>query len=75
MRVTGRVLPVLVRDGWQVETVVVDLGTGLREWIEIRHNGNRLYCATAVERDVVLGEYGLRIGDFAEADTVDDGCE
>ena len=55
--------------------MIVDLGGGLRGWIEIRHAGSRLFCATVLERNVVLREYGLKIGDFAEADTVDDGCE
>ena len=72
---TGRVLPVYVCQGWQVESVVVDLGTGLREWIEVRNGPDRLYCATPAERDVVLREYDLKMSDFVEAGTVDDGCE
>ncbi|WP_030443748.1 hypothetical protein [Actinoplanes subtropicus] len=48
--------PVLADNGWQVETVEIDLGTGLHEWIEIRGGDQRLYVATAAERDVVLRE-------------------
>ena len=55
--------------------MVVDLGTGLREWIEVRNGLDRLYCATPAERDVVLREYDLEMSDFVEAGTVDDGCE
>ncbi len=69
------VLPVYVRAGWQVETVWADLGTGLREWIEIRHGDQRHYCATGAERDKVLASHGVALRDFTETDTIEDGCE
>ena len=68
-------LPVLEHQGWQVETVEIDLGTGLREWIEIRHGGERRYVATVAERDVVLREHDVDPGALVHATTVDDGCE
>ena len=33
------VLPIHVRDGWQVETALLDRGDGVREWVEVRHDG------------------------------------
>jgi hypothetical protein len=76
MRVTGWVLPVLEHQGWQVETVELDLGTGLREWIEIRHSddGPR-YVATVAERDAVLREHGVDPSALTEIVVIDDGCE
>jgi hypothetical protein len=68
-------LPVLAYDGWQVETVEIDLGGGLREWIEIRHGNTTAYAATVAERDVVLREHHVDPGRLAEVDTIDDGCE
>ncbi|WP_030443810.1 hypothetical protein [Actinoplanes subtropicus] len=67
--------PVLADDGWQVETVEIDLGTGLREWIEVRGGDQRRYVATAAERDVVLREHGVDPAALAEVETIDDGCE
>lgn len=67
-------LPVLAHNNWQVETVAIDLGTGLREWIEIRHGDQRMYCATTAERDVVLREHGIDPGDLADVEP-EDGCE
>jgi hypothetical protein len=69
------VLPVLEYQGWQVETVEIDLGTGLREWIEIRHGGERRYVATVAQRDVVLQKHGVDPGSLVRAAAVDDGCE
>lgn len=43
MRVTGRVLPVLGHDDWQVEPVLVDRGTGTLEWFEVRHRDQVFY--------------------------------
>ena len=73
--VTGGVLPVLVRDGWQVETVWLDRGTGLREWIEIRHQSDTMHCGTRAESDALLRAHGLDPAGFVEATTVEDGCE
>ena len=75
MRVTGLVLPVLAHADWQVETVIIDLGTGLREWIEVRHDGQRIYVGTAAERNAVLRTHGINPADLVEVDTIDDGCE
>lgn len=75
VRVTGSVLPVLAYQRWQVETVELDLGTGLGEWIEIRHAGRRWYAATVAERDAVLREYGVDPRALVEVDAVEDGCE
>jgi hypothetical protein len=70
------VLPLLEHDGWQVETMPADLHTGLPERIEIRHDGNVLATvATAAERDMVLAAHHLTVTDFAETDTIRDGCE
>lgn len=52
-------LPVLAYGEWQVETVEVDLGTGLREWIEIRRGGQHSYVATDEELDVILREHSI----------------
>lgn len=68
-------LPVLECPGWQVETVIIDLGDGLREWIEIRHGDEPTYCASAAQRDLVLRGHGVAISQFVEVDTVFDGCE
>ncbi|MFI5895669.1 hypothetical protein ACIA5D_36795 [Actinoplanes sp. NPDC051513] len=72
---TGQVLPVLTHADWQVETILIDLGNGLREWIEIRHDNEIAYAATVAERDVVLREHGINPADLTAADTIDDGCE
>jgi hypothetical protein len=69
------VLPVLAHGVWQVETVEIDLGDGLREWIEIRRGDTTVYAATVAERDVVLGEHGVEPVRLAQVDTIDDGCE
>jgi hypothetical protein len=69
------VLPILAHADWQVETVVIDLDTGLREWIEIRHGDEVAYAATVDERDVILREHGINPVDLAAVDTIDDGCE
>jgi hypothetical protein len=73
MRVTEGVLPVLEHQGWRVETVELDLGAGLREWIEIRHgdDGPR-YVATVAGRDAV---HGVDPRDLTETVVIDDGCE
>jgi hypothetical protein len=60
---------------WQVETVELDLGTGLREWIEVRHSDARWHVATLGERDRLLRERGVDPADLREQDIVDDGCE
>jgi hypothetical protein len=68
-------LPVLGYDGWQVEAVIVDLGDGLREWIELRHGDERCYVTTASERDVVLREHSVDPASLVEVGTIEDGCE
>jgi hypothetical protein len=68
-------LPLLAHADWQVEIVIADLGTALRESIEVRHSDHRLYCTTALQRDVVLREHSLDLRDFTETDVDDDGCE
>ena len=69
-------LPVFEHQGWQVETVEIDLGAGLREWIELRHgdDGPR-HVATVAERDAVLREHGVDPQALTEVDAIDDGCE
>jgi hypothetical protein len=69
------VLPVLAHAGWQVETVSVDLGTGLREWIEIRHGDEIAYAATVAKRDVLLRDHGINPADLTAVETINDGCE
>jgi len=73
--VTKEVLPVLAHDGWQVETVWVDLGDdGLREVIEVRH-GKALYrCTSCEELRDLLNRENLNWADFMEIDA-EDGCE
>jgi hypothetical protein len=70
-----KVSPVLVHGGWQVETVIPDPGTGLSNWIEIRHGDERIHCATAAERDALLAPHGLDLRQFVEVDAIDDGRE
>jgi hypothetical protein len=74
VRVTGQVLPVLGYDGWQVETVWVDRGTGLSEWIELRHGTTTEYLKTRADLLLLLQRHGLRYGHFAEIEP-EDGCE
>jgi hypothetical protein len=69
------VLPVLVNADWQVETVLIDLGAGVREVIEIRHGAQRSHVATVAERDAVLREHGVDPAVLTAVDTIDDGCE
>ncbi len=52
-----------------------DLGTGLRDWIDIRHGDQRRHVATLAERDTVLREQGVAPEALAELDTIEDGCE
>lgn len=52
-------LPVLVHQQRQVETVELDLGTGLREWIEVRHDDTRWHVAALADRDRLLRENGV----------------
>lgn len=69
-------LPILEDQEWQVETVELDLGAGLREWIEIRHGDDSpRYVATVAERDAVLREHGVDPGALTEIVVIDDGCE
>ncbi|GAA3943150.1 hypothetical protein [Actinoplanes auranticolor] len=68
-------LPVLEYQGWQVETVEIDLGAGLRAWIEIRYGDQRRHVATLAERDAVLREHGVDPGVLTVLDTIEDGCE
>jgi len=76
VRVTGQVLPVLEHQQWQVETMHLDLGTGLRPWIEIRHGEDELWhVATVAERDAVLREHGVDPAALKSVDVIDDGCE
>jgi hypothetical protein len=74
VRVTGQVLPVLEHAGWQVETVWLDRGDGLHEWIEIRHGDAVEYARTRADLFQFLQRHGLRYGDFTEVQ-VEDGCE
>lgn len=67
--------PVLTCGDWQVETVALDRGSGLREWIEVRGDGEVAYCATAAELQRLLSRHGLDLATFTEVDTIDDGCE
>ena len=75
VRVTGWVLPVHVYAGWQVETMPLDLGTGLREWVEVRHGEDVWHCADRVEAARLLARQGVDLRRFAQVDTIDDGCE
>lgn len=76
MSVTGQVLPVLAHREWQVETMIVDLGTGMRDWIAIRRGDETLaYVATVAERDLLLREHGVDPARLSEDPTPDDGCE
>jgi hypothetical protein len=61
--------------GWQVETVETDLGTGLREWIEIRHGDDHWQVATVADRDTLLRSNGIDPLALHEATAVEDGCE
>jgi hypothetical protein len=69
------VLPVWEYQGWQVETVMADLSSGLTEQIEIRHGASCWHVATPAERDALLIEHGVDPGALTEATTVEDGCE
>jgi hypothetical protein len=69
------VLPVWEYQGWQVETVMADLGYGLAERIEIRHGESCWQVATLAERDELLIGHGVDPGALTEATTVEDGCE
>jgi hypothetical protein len=79
------VQPVLTFGRWQVETVAIDRGSGLREWIEVRGGDETAYCATAAELQRLLRDrgrtttpavrHGLDLATFTEVDTIDDGCE
>lgn len=76
MRVTGGVLPVLTHREWRVETALVDLGTGVRDWIVIRRSHEvAAYAATVAERDRVLREHGVDPAELREDPTPEDGCE
>ena len=68
-------LPVLAYGEWQVETVEVDLGGGLHEWIEIRHGHQRTYAVSVAERDVILRAHDIDPARLAPLDEIDDGCE
>ncbi len=73
---TGEMLPILQARDWQVETVEIDLGDGLREWIEIRHGTDPpRYVVTVVDRDRVLREHGVDPAALVDIDVIDDGCE
>jgi hypothetical protein len=69
------VKPVLVRGDWQVETVWLDRGTGLREWIEVRAGEQTFYCASETQLRRLLHRHGLDPEMFTPVDTIDDGCE
>ena len=53
-------LPVLVHGDLKVEMVIVDLGTGLREWTEVREGDQVEYCAERAELLRVLHRRGSR---------------
>jgi hypothetical protein len=59
----------------QVETILVDLGTGMREWIEVRQGHQVEYCTDRTELLQLLCRRGLRYEDLVAVDTIDDGCE
>ena len=67
-------LPVLAYRDWQVEPVLVDRGTGMREWLEVRHRDHVFYCADHTELCRLLDGNGLLLDDFAEIEP-EDGCE
>ncbi|GAA0961218.1 hypothetical protein [Virgisporangium aurantiacum] len=67
--------PVLAFAGWEVETVHLDRGSSLRDWIEVRGGGEVAYCATAAELQRLLSRHGLDLATFAEVDTIDDSRE
>lgn len=68
-------LPVLVHGDLQVETVILDLGTGVREWIEVRDGDRVEYCVDQAQLLQVLYRRGPRYADLVPVDTIDDGCE
>ncbi|MDR7277626.1 hypothetical protein [Catenuloplanes atrovinosus] len=67
--------PVLVHGPWQVETVLLDRGDGYREWVEVRRDDHVWHVPTLTAAQDILSQHGLRLADFTQADTVDDGCE
>jgi hypothetical protein len=73
--VTGEVLPVFEHQGWQVETIEVGLGTGLRELIEIRHGDDCWQVTTIAERDALLELSGIDPLELTEMAAFEDGCE
>jgi hypothetical protein len=75
VRVAGQVLSVMESGGCQVETVEIDLGTGLRPWIEIRRGDDHWHVATVPERDALLLSYGIDPLALSEATAIEDGCE
>jgi hypothetical protein len=74
MRVTGRVLPVLGHDDWQVEPVLVDRGTGVREWFEACHRDQVFYRENRAGLIRLLRSNGLRLDGFVEIEP-EEGCE
>ncbi|WP_199515950.1 hypothetical protein [Nucisporomicrobium flavum] len=75
MGITWSVLPIYVRDDWQVETVLLDRGDGLREWVEVRHDGAVEHFPDHAAVQHMLSGQGLDLARFTPVDTIDDGCE
>jgi hypothetical protein len=68
------VLPVLAHDSWQVEPVIVDLGVGLREYFEVRHHDQIVYCSDRAGLIALLRNNNLQFENFREIEP-EDGCE
>lgn len=67
-------LPVLAYDGWRIDTILLDRGEGLCEWVELRHGNPVEYVSDRADLLQLLQRHGLRYADFREIE-VDDGCE
>jgi hypothetical protein len=68
------VLPVLAHRGWQIEPVLLDRGTGMRELVEVRHGEQVFYCAGREELIMLLDSNGRRLDEFVQIEP-EDGCE
>jgi len=75
VRVTGQVLPVYQHPGWQIEQILLDRGTGLREWWEIRHRDTITCLRDRGEVNRMLADHHLNLSVFTPTDVADDGCE
>lgn len=72
---------VWVAGPWRVESVRLDRGTGLRDWIELSRGTERVYCTGAAALYEHLHRHGLDFDDLTPADAAPvlrdprDGCE